>query len=577
MICSTGARFKCARNRQFRMKHDRTLQDVFAWGVDHVAEKIRTATNVSEAKARYISAYFDYAGKSDIPPKLEITKKFCLMKDLYSLYCHFHGIKPGQGHSGSNSKHGFTVDTYSKTEEGRQLQDALIDAKHFFKDNPNWLGQTLEAVTPVLSANRDISTESTPEESSRKKRMGPVSPSMRSEKDPILEERKKKRDRDVVGTLERIPLSKKEELSTPGTSPSHVPSEGSGSVTSMSPLVSPTVSVKPRSAGTAFTASSGTLQSRELDLEEETDADDTSQMQRDIDFIQNFDVHHTWDVPKNGGSTGHFFVDVDMGVYTPPEDFISMASLEEEANRALAQSDPSSPRHGNSSTASGTPPPSGKGVSTGSRSGSEPSSRGSPYKAAKPMSTSTSSSPGKPSPAQSASSIGSATSAAKMNNHSGNGTDLARTCQSPVSVNMNNNSPSQSNSPHYSPSPHASTNMLINHDTGSRTSMQQSPSHVGGEQVVLINSGPGSGGSTPQSGQAYPHTSMSPASSPSPPHSSAHSSSHSSPHKSLQLNQTTDNQAQKGSNPRQSVGSTNGHFVVELEPGPAPHFSGETC
>lgn len=356
MICSTGARFKCARNRQVRMKHDRTLPDVFAWGVDHVAEKIRTSANTSEAKSRYLSAYFDYAGKSDIPPKLEITKKFRLMKDMYSLYCHLHGLKP----NGSHGKHGLTVDTYSKTEEGRSLQDALIDAKHFFKDNPDWLGQTLETVTPVLSPSREL-TSVKPQNGSGGRRM-PVSPSTGSDKDSLLEERMKKRMREQEEIMDRRSMPKKEELvappySTPGTSPSHMASDSSSSVTSMSPLVSPVVALKspPQVPSSTYADSSGTLQSQELEIDDETDGDDTSQMQSDIDFIKNFDARHNWEKVENG-STGHFFVDLelDIGVYTPPEDFISLASLEEEANRALVQSNPASPRRAAQTPARGS-------------------------------------------------------------------------------------------------------------------------------------------------------------------------------------------------------------------------------
>ena len=395
MISSTGARFKCARNRQVRMKHDRTLPDVFAWGVDHVAEKIRTAQTDSDSKSRYITVYFDYAGKSDIPPKLEVTKRFCLMKDIYSLYCHLHRLKQDGGNNGPPPKCGVTYETFTKTEEGRQLNDSLIDAKHFFRDNPNWLGQTLEAVTPVLSSS---GRDANPEAPQLHPRMHPASPhGGGSDKDSFLEERKKKRIREMEGTMERIPLTKpsKEELvappySTPGTSPSHVTSDGSSSVTSMSPLMTQTPRQVPnQGTGPTYANSNGTLQSRELDLDDDTDVDD-SEMQRDIDFIQNFDAN-TWDT--HNGSAGHFFVDVDleMGVYTPPEDFLSLASLEEDATRALSVSNPASPAHRvndsgttRSPSTQGSPYRSSRSPVTNSCMNGSPAVSPSPFKVASP-------------------------------------------------------------------------------------------------------------------------------------------------------------------------------------------------
>ena len=143
------------------------------WSVDYVAEKIRISRQAGEDIDKFIVVYFDYAGEHDVPPKLDVAIRYTLMNDMRSLYCHLHGVKwetmagtapdslldsgdqmelvdrennnkveAGQVVSSS----GVTHDTFTQTQTGGELLEAINAAKKFFKENPDWLGEILEAV-----------------------------------------------------------------------------------------------------------------------------------------------------------------------------------------------------------------------------------------------------------------------------------------------------------------------------------------------------------------------------------------------------------------------------------------------
>ena len=143
------------------------------WSVDYVAEKIRISRQAGEDIDKFIVVYFDYAGEHDVPPKLDVAVRYTLMNDMLSLYCHLHGVKwetmagttpDSLLDSGDQmelvdrennnkveagqvvSSNGVTHDTFTQTQTGGELLEAINAAKKFFKENPDWLGEILEAV-----------------------------------------------------------------------------------------------------------------------------------------------------------------------------------------------------------------------------------------------------------------------------------------------------------------------------------------------------------------------------------------------------------------------------------------------
>ena len=149
------------------------ITESFVWSVDYVAEKIRISRQAGEDIDKFIVVYFDYAGEHDVPPKLDVAIRYTLMNDMLSLYCHLHGVKwetmAGTApdsllDSGDQmelvdrennnkveagqvvSSNGVTHDTFTQTHTGGELLKAINAAKKFFKENPDWLGEILEAI-----------------------------------------------------------------------------------------------------------------------------------------------------------------------------------------------------------------------------------------------------------------------------------------------------------------------------------------------------------------------------------------------------------------------------------------------
>ena len=156
--------------------------------MDYVAEKIRISRQAGEDIDKFIVVYFDYAKESDVPPKLEVAVRYTLMGDMLSLYCHLHGLK-WETMAGTTqdslldagdqmelvdrennnkveaeqvvSSNGVTSDTFTQTQTGAELMDAITAANTFFKDNPNWLDEILEpvgnAATPSPNPKNKVS------------------------------------------------------------------------------------------------------------------------------------------------------------------------------------------------------------------------------------------------------------------------------------------------------------------------------------------------------------------------------------------------------------------------------------
>ena len=147
IICSTGARFKCVKKQQNRLKQNRAVPDVFTSAVDYVSESMRLSQSNEEALRKFVVVYFDYSSPSDVPPKLDRVTRFCLMSDLFFLYCHLHGLRPEEsGHLASH--YSIQPETFHCTDIGRQMYEALTIAHDFFENNPNWLEFILEQNTP---------------------------------------------------------------------------------------------------------------------------------------------------------------------------------------------------------------------------------------------------------------------------------------------------------------------------------------------------------------------------------------------------------------------------------------------
>ena len=202
--------------------------------------------------------YFDYAGESDVPPKLDIAVKYSLMQDIVRLYCHLHGVKYEtmvgnaadslleQGdqvelvETGSHgnkmdaghvtSYNGVTLETYTQTSSGNDLFDAITSAKTFFKENPDWIGQILEPISGKSSKsknkdksklnqneNQDESGENSDDNSESEKQDGNqggdvgdgtgtgTQRNSRGESDPVYQERRKRRMKEEELQLDFIP------------------------------------------------------------------------------------------------------------------------------------------------------------------------------------------------------------------------------------------------------------------------------------------------------------------------------------------------------------------------------------
>ena len=317
VVCSAGARFKCVRNKKFRMKQDRPIIDYFSWAIDCVGEAIRTGKNAGEDMSKYIVVCFDYAGPSDIPPKLDQSTQYCLMRDLFSLYCHLHGLKPDTS-SDTAELSGYTAASYHCADVGRALQESLRDALEYFTANPDWLLATLEPITPLaVSANiprkktssKVRKAHSNDELESRSERPPSLAPET-----SLLEQRRAKRQKEF-------------ELSVAPQSPT--------------PAISPTSGSSPVTSSSSPSSSSPLMPTSTLPalphqgLSSPSD-DDYEQLRRDVDAMCNFDARHQYQpIPRK--PTG---VSLDLPLrlvgYTPPDDYCSIASLDEDLNRSIA-------------------------------------------------------------------------------------------------------------------------------------------------------------------------------------------------------------------------------------------------
>lgn len=157
IVSSTGARYKCARNRQFRMKYDRPVPDMFTHAVDLVLERCRASKlelnqeNNNNCSSAYPSlecvvVCFSYSCASDVPPKLDTHPRFLLVKELYEFYCHLCRTKPLD--KPPPSFNAVSPSRFKQTKLGKQFHMVLTKANDFFKNNPDWLAEVLEPVSP---------------------------------------------------------------------------------------------------------------------------------------------------------------------------------------------------------------------------------------------------------------------------------------------------------------------------------------------------------------------------------------------------------------------------------------------
>ena len=234
IVCSTGARFKCVRNKQFNVKESRPVPDIFQDAVELVAENIRSNRECGTNASKFIVTYFEYSRNTDIPPKLDNVDFYFLMRDIFKLYCHIFGVEADDNHY--RSYHGLSLETYSSTETGQQLYNAIDKAHQFFQDTPNWLGDTLEPLAPPTppslptpthyplppGGNMQIEPElvsdsqegspvrsvSSPPECLPVKnghsRVSSTSVSVASEEDALIDERRRKRQKELMGSLDRV-------------------------------------------------------------------------------------------------------------------------------------------------------------------------------------------------------------------------------------------------------------------------------------------------------------------------------------------------------------------------------------
>ena len=154
VLSSVGARLRCSKKKvKFKLDPGKTLPDYFAVAVDYVAEKMRVERSKSMPLTTFCVAYMDYSSVNDIPPQLEMAFKFCLMKDITSLFCHLHGINGEPTKDGAPIV-GLTPDTFDTTEMGQELRVAMESAKEFFKCNPDWVEGRIEPIPNPVKKSR---------------------------------------------------------------------------------------------------------------------------------------------------------------------------------------------------------------------------------------------------------------------------------------------------------------------------------------------------------------------------------------------------------------------------------------
>ena len=249
IIASAGTRFKCNRKKQFRMNQNRPVPDMFVYGADQVAEKVRFAKLHGNSLPNAVVCCFEYTTSSDIPPKLDTLQTFNVMKEFETLYCLLRNEERDR-----SSLFGKCVESYSKTSTGKQLYEALKDAVQYFKENPNWLGQTLEAISPVVAPAPQQQAPPPPASSSNnntppmehhqplsQRNNNPASlsssapPLSDNDEDSLLQKRQNKRRIDEEIVLEKIPSSSSQNGLGGMSAPVPVPGPGGPSLNTLVP------------------------------------------------------------------------------------------------------------------------------------------------------------------------------------------------------------------------------------------------------------------------------------------------------------------------------------------------------
>ena len=303
VICSTGARFKCSKNKSVYIKDDRNFVDMFSFAVDMIGEKMRLARNSGDPLEKFLVTYFDYSRPSDIPLKLDFAQKFSLTSDLFDLYCTCHGMKADVAQDVFSTE-GLTSENFMKSDDGLQLWNAINDAKKFFDENPDWLGERLEPLTVIETKTMD-SNQGSP---SHQSNVGSSDQNSDSSQQPLLEHpvngvkeppenlhgdfvsgnpRRRSREANVIDVQVQyhpeprtsLPLATQET----GTPSLQVPPVVPPKITPLEspktpPYISPPIYPPPKGASLSS-----------LLLNNCDELDDMEQFQRDIDFIHDFD------------------------------------------------------------------------------------------------------------------------------------------------------------------------------------------------------------------------------------------------------------------------------------------------
>ena len=286
VVGSAGARFKCQRKKQFRMKQSRPVPDMFVYGADQLTEKVRFAKQFGCRAPQCAVICFEYATTSDIPPKLDTLPTLSLMKDIHVLHSQLHGSEENDRNSESNNSKS-SLESYASTPTGKQLAEALKDAMQYFHDNPDWLGQCLEPLSPVAPPTVAPSTDAPP--------LTPPVPPPPSSSSPcrsrstsqtsakVLEKRQNKRRQEEDVVLEKVPSAHHlvDRHPNPDLSLNTVVPAPGGSDrgrNSNTPPLPPPISTLGGLVNPA----------EELEDDLEDEEDEMMQLQKDIDWINNY-------------------------------------------------------------------------------------------------------------------------------------------------------------------------------------------------------------------------------------------------------------------------------------------------
>ena len=302
-VCSTGARYKCARNKKFSLKNDRSMADMFPSAVASAAESMRIARYSGEVMHKFIVVYFDYSTESDIPHKLDRGCKYSLVTELFPLYCHLHEIKPEMCDSCFLSR-GVTFETVLQIQEGVELINCIDEATEYFRLNPDWLGERLEPVrypspkkVPVVDQQKhqertvdsDIQFTDTPEEGSVNE--GSITSvdsgllNINNEKQLLLDShgKKKRRSRHRKRTNQGYKPGSPDALST--SSQQFSPNTNHSTNNNSSSTLNQTMNMsQPKANGSKYV-----YKNESLGLLEDEELEDDNQLRRDIEFIQKID------------------------------------------------------------------------------------------------------------------------------------------------------------------------------------------------------------------------------------------------------------------------------------------------